>query len=132
MCGPDDTALEFVAKGTHCDVVHGIRSNGRMLAREFLQGLRTNEQARFYVDFQSLCDSGRLPSSRLAKFRTKMGVAWEFRNGPWRIGTFQHGRYWVLTHGFRKTGRRTQPGQIDKIERIRAEHVARIGEKEAE
>ena len=123
MVREDDTVLEFVARGVKRDIVYAVRSNGQQPARDFIHELDVREQARFMVVFKHLCDTGRLLKHKLKKLHTKEGQAWEFRSHEWRIGAFQDGRLWVLTHGFPKKGQRTPKKEIDLIERIRREHL---------
>ena len=131
MCGQNDTPVELVAHGRQRDVVYAIRNNGQMPARDFLDGLQPAHKARFLAYFRHLCNTGRLATNRLKKLETAKGVAWEFRDPKWRIGAFQHGRQWVLTHGFPKRGRKTPRRQIEMIERIREEHLGRSRERGA-
>lgn len=123
MVRQDDTVLEFVARGGKRDIVYAVRANGQKLARDFIHDLDVGERARFMVVFKHLCDTGRLREHKLKKLHTKKGQAWEFRSHDWRIGAFQYGRLWVLTHGFPKKGQRTPKNEIDMIERIRREHL---------
>jgi phage-related protein len=123
MVREDDTVLEFVARGVKRDIVYAVRANGQQPARGFIHELDVGEQARFMVVFKHLCDTGRLREHKLKKLHTKEGKAWEFRSPKWRIGAFQDGRLWVLTHGFPKKGQRTPKNEIDMIERIRREHL---------
>ncbi len=94
-----------------------------------MRGLKPAEQAALLEQFQHLCDTGTLSGEKLRKFRTKKQVAWEFRSRRWRIGTFQHGKQWVLTHGFVKKKQKTPKGEIEMIERIREEHLNRIEQR---
>ena len=121
----DRMKLTIVARGPRRDVVHAIRADGAMPAKSFLEGLSPAEQAAFFAQFEMLCREGRLPVTKLKKFRTARGIAWELRHSRWRIGCFQNGRQWVLTHGFEKRGQRTPEREIERVERIRDEHVAR-------
>lgn len=123
MVREDDTVLEFVARGVKRDIVYAVRGNRQQPAREFIDELDVGDQASFMAFFQHLCDTGRLPELKLKKLHTKEGEAWEFRSHKWRIGAFQDGRLWVLTHGFPKKGQRTPKNEIDMIERIRREHL---------
>ena len=130
MVGEDDTVLEFVARGVKRDIVYAVRANGQKLARDFIRALDNAEQARFMAVFKNLCDTGRLREHKLKKLRTREGQAWEFRSPKWRIGAFQDGRLWVLTHGFPKKGQRTPKNEIDRIERIRREHLQQQTDRE--
>ena len=57
------------------------------------------------------------------------GDIWEFKRHQVRIMCFQVGRRMVLTHGFRKKENRTPRRQIERAERIRAEHLRREGSR---
>ncbi len=130
MVRDDDTWLEFVAKGDKRDIVYAVRANGQKPARDFIRELEIGEQARFMAVFKNLCDTGRLREHKLKKLHTKEGQAWEFRSHDWRIGAFQDGRLWVLTHGFPKKSQRTPKNEIDMIERIRREHLDQKANRE--
>ena len=123
MVREDDTVLEFVARGDKRDIVYAVRANGQKPARDFIHELDVGDRMQFLAFLQHLCDEARLPESKLKKLHTKDGETWEFRSHKWRIGAFQDGRLWVLTHGFPKKGQRTPKKEIDLIERIRREHL---------
>jgi hypothetical protein len=126
MNASDDSDRGLVATGRLCAVFHVIRANGRMLAREFLAGIPNSTRARFHADFQYLCDNGMLPGNRLWKLRGRRTGVREFRvQKRYRIGTFEHEGRWLLTHGFEKRGQGPPPGEIERIERIRGEYLAR-------
>jgi hypothetical protein len=50
---------------------------------------------------------------------------WAFKSCQIRIGCFQDGNEWVLTHGFVKKCNNWPKSELERADRIRAEHLAR-------
>ncbi len=97
-----------------------------MPARSFVEDeLTSDEQAKMAVLFQWLADKGKLHNKE--KFKKLVGSAniYEFKHKQIRIGCFQSGRNWFLTHGFRKKRLDWPKVELARAERIREEHITR-------
>jgi hypothetical protein len=100
--------------------------------RELIEKLgKTNGkkvQRRLTAIFENIADYGYSP--RMSPERGDIyGIKWEFSKKLIRIGCFQLGKCWILTHGFFKPGAQKKRGvwskeQLDRADRIMAEHLA--------
>jgi hypothetical protein len=73
---------------------------GREQASEFLAGLTPSDFQKVKHLCQILADTGRIGNRE--KFRKESGKVWALKSHQIRIGAFQIGRTWYLTHGFVK------------------------------
>lgn len=97
-----------------------------MPAREFVEEqLDDRNQRKVAVLFQKMADSGQIRNTE--QFKHVKGRIYEFKRGQVRIGCFQGGRKWFLTHGFFKQASRWPPPELQRADNIRAEHTARMG-----
>jgi len=93
-----------------------------MPAREFIEDeLNDSERRKLAVLFQRMADTGQINNKE--QFRKEAGEIFAFKRHQIRIGCFQAGGCWFLTHGFRKKANAWPPAQLQRAERIRTEHL---------
>lgn len=124
MAGVPEENLEW--KGTQRNVAFAQWS-GRDRTIADWEGLDYRARSKFKVHFNALCQNGTIPVPE--QWRPLGAGIWEFKvNKPaaWRIGAFQDGRTWFLTHVFKKPRRKKRlRAEIDKAKRAREEHLLR-------
>lgn len=115
---------DLVERGSERTVAFAVDAAGRRQAREFLESseVTDTEQARIERVCKQLAQVGRVNNREL--FRKEDGEIWGIKAHQIRIGAFQVGRTWFLTHGFRKKQDRWPPAELERAERIRKEHLA--------
>lgn len=113
----------LVQKGPMRSVTCAICQDNKSPAKAFLDSLGRHELTRFAVSFQRIANDGRIGNPQ--HFHKIDGEIWEFKCYQHRIGCFQDGREWVLTHGFVKKGDRWPKPEVDRAKRIMAEDMAR-------
>jgi hypothetical protein len=70
-----------------------------------------------------MCEVGHLRNPE--QIRSLGGPIWEFKIGSgWRIGAFQDGNVWYLTHVFKKPGKKKLRKEIKRAKEIRDGHYA--------
>ena len=113
----------IVAEGRHGSIECAVRANGRMEAKDFLEGslcksVKPALLALFHVIVSLNPDDDEVRPKPLKK--TKI---WEFKKGQVRVFCFRDGNSWVLTHGDLKKSNKTPPENIVRAERIRSEDL---------
>ena len=121
MNGTDEDLT--VATGDWGTVEYAVTGNGETPAREFIEALEPSELRKVAVLFDRMAQEGKINNSE--QFKKVSGKIFEFKRHQIRIGCFQIGRTWFLTHGFRKKTTKWAPSQLRRAERIRNEHLAR-------
>lgn len=114
----------MVCKGTWGVVEYAMRSNGSLPAKEFYDSCMPKDQARALALFQRMADAGRIVDDR--KFKHIKDQIWEFKYQQLRFPCFQHGRCWLLTHGFRKKSPKWPKGHLERALVIMREHLASV------
>lgn len=94
-----------------------------MPARDFIESLKDKERAKLSVLFERMADAGRIWNRE--QFKKVEGDIFEFKRFQIRVGCFQEGSTWFLTHGFRKKRDKWQKRELERANRIRNEHLAR-------
>ncbi len=123
MSSPNDKCT--VRTGSARDIEYAVRANGSMPAKEFVESLEDSDQRKFGVLFDKLAAVGII--SNTEQFKQVRGKIWEFKRHQARIGCFQVGRKWILTHGFIKKKDRWSNDEIEKANNVMAEHLHRLG-----
>lgn len=129
MLDPSDE--QVVAKGPAKTVAYAIDSNGNMPAKEFLEQERGRgapskvELAGLRHLFKLMADQGRITNDE--QFKKERGSIFGFKKYQARVAAFQEGDVWYLTHGFKKKKDKWPESELDRAERIRAEHLRRGG-----
>ena len=87
--------------------------------------------SRIIAIFQQMADNGRVPNP--SRFSHEDGKIYGFKhvvaNKQVRFPCFQHGKIWVLTHGFFKPGAKRKLGvwpvaELEKANLIMSEYLA--------
>lgn len=116
--------LELPAIGQKCSVRYAVDAGRNHPAADFMENeLTEEEQSKMVALFQWIADAGKI--CNLEKFKKLTGCEniYEFKHKQIRIGCFQSGNSWFLTHGFRKKRRDWPKDEIERAERIRSEHL---------
>jgi hypothetical protein len=121
MSQSDDPRI--VARGAWGSVEYATRDNGTRPAEEFIQSRDPSDQAKLAALFRRLADFGRIDNRQ--KFKKVEGDIFEFKSFQIRIGCFQSGRTWFLTHGFVKKQDRWPKSELERAQTIRKEHMSR-------
>ena len=120
---PDEDLV--VPRGLARTIAFARDAKGRRPAWEFLGGLQRKDRERLGILFELIAATGRVSDRR--QFRKKRDAIWAFKaTSGARVAAFQHGRVWYLTHGFTKQRDRWPRAELERAERIRAEHLERL------
>ena len=111
-----------VVRGNQRTIEYAVCANGSMPAKEFVEGLDESEQRRLDVLFRRMADTGKVFNTE--QFKQVKDKIYEFKRYQTRVGCFQIGMRWILTHGFVKKGDRWRASEIERAERIMEEHRA--------
>lgn len=122
MRGPPEE--DVVLHGPHRTIAWARDAQGHRHAMEFLEKVAPDkDRARIYHVFRVMVDTGRVSNEE--SFRKEKGKIWGFKSHQLRIGAFQEGNVWYLTHAFIKQQNRWPPEELRRAERIRKEHLKR-------
>jgi hypothetical protein len=124
MCRDAESQL-LVATGDWGQVRYAVRQNGTCPAKDFIDQLSDTDSTKLAAMFDLMAAVGQIKNRE--KFKKVEGPIFEFKSFQIRIGCFQHGRVWFLTHGFQKKANRWRRAELDRAETIRSEHLAREG-----
>ena len=121
-------AREVVARGPHGTVEFGIRSNGSMEAKEFLESPECKRtKPALLALFQALVHRGP-DDDEISPIPLRKTSIREFKKSNVRIFCFKHNSAWVLTNGFLKKSNQTPKKHIERAEDIMREDLARFGD----
>lgn len=117
----------IVARGKWGTVVCAVCSNGSIPAEGFLRELKDNkkgspDRAKMFALFKRMADVGTIRNKQ--QFKRVEGKIYEFKRHQVRVGCFQIGNSWVLTHGFIKKKDKWPRTEIDRAERIMKDHLS--------
>ncbi len=118
----DDESL-IVAKGTKRTIAYAICRDGSSPAKEFLASLTGSEAAKLAILFKRMALIGTVGNEQ--HFRKEGKKIWAFKRDQMRVGCFQEGTTWFLTHGFKKKKDKWPKSELERAERIHAEHLER-------
>jgi hypothetical protein len=119
----DTDSLVVVVRGTARTIEYAVCSNGTMPAREFIEGLDPSDQRKLDTLFRRMAETGKIFNRE--QFKLVEGEIFEFKRFQTRVGCFQVGPRWILTHGFQKKGDRWPKAEVIRAERIMREHLER-------
>ena len=115
----------LVCRGPWGTIRYAICFNGRMPSQDFLSDLSIEDQAKFLALFDRMAQVGQIRNRE--QFKKVEGRIFEFKRFQIRVGCFQSGNSWVLTHGFVKKKNRWPKAELERAERIRREHLESRG-----
>ena len=122
-----DADSNIVVRGNQRTIEYAICADGSMPAKEFVEGLDESEQRKLDTLFRRMAETGKIFNK--TRFKQVKDRIYEFKRYQTRVGCFQIGTRWVLTHGFIKKGDRWKKSDIERAERIMEEHLAREAAK---
>jgi hypothetical protein len=121
-------ACAVAVRGTVYTIEWATDAQGKTPAREFFDGLSSEDQAKILALFGRLANHGHITNREHFKqlgSRAKgdARALWEFKKHQLRfIGDYRAGRRFVVAHGVRKKTDNLHPADIDKALRILQEH----------
>ena len=126
---PNQPVIDFecdpLVRGPCAAVAYACRANGKRPAKEYIEDLGREHQAKLAKSFTKIAAIGRLIPERFRKLGGKSGKIYEFKVYPGiRVLCFQQGKTWYLTHGFNKQTDKTPPREIQRAETIMGEHLS--------
>jgi phage-related protein len=118
-----DPREDVLKRGPCAVVAYACRLNWNRPAKDYIENLQQQDQATLARYFKQIADTGRIINKE--RFRKLRGKIWEFKVHPGiRVLCFQQGKFWLLTHGFKKQSGKTPPKEIERAEDIRNEHMS--------
>jgi phage-related protein len=117
--------------GTQRTVVYAQAANGDMKAREFLDSLVSpgSSHEPDMRKIKELCERlaahGTIPNKE--RFVREKDEIWSLKSFQVRVGAFQVGRIWFLTHGFIKKCEKWPKSELDRADEIRIQQLTRLG-----
>ena len=117
----DSRSDRLVVKGAWGTVEYAVRSSGKMLAKDWIDGEPEQVQSKFAHLFRKIAETGKISNTK--QFRTLQNDIWEFKRDSNRILCFQMGNRWFLTHRYQKQRRKCPPREIEIAIAIKGEHV---------
>ena len=103
-------------------MAYARRTNGNRLAKDYIENLLLQDQAKLSKSFRTIADVGKIFNKD--RFRKLRGKIYEFKVHPKvRVLCFQQGKTWYLTHGYDKETGDTPVRQIKRAEDIMSEHL---------
>ena len=127
----NDDSLDVVAKGAWGSVLWAVDAAGRRPAKDFYEGLSSQNQAKVLALFQRLAEVGQVSNrEKFKQLGPKAGEQgkglWEFKSHQIRmIGDFKPGYRFFLAHGTIKKQDRLDKADIERAVRILREHDSR-------
>ena len=113
----------IVVRGCLRAIEYAVCANGSMPAREFIEGMVESERQRLGVLFRRMADTGEIHNPQ--QFKKIKDKIYEFKRYQTRLGCFQVGDRWRLTHGFIKKTDKWPKREIERATRIRKEDLER-------
>lgn len=105
---PNQPAIDFgcdpLLKGSCAAVAYARRTNGKRPAKEYIEDLGREDQAKLAKRFIKIAATGKIwNEEQFRKLGGKSGRIYEFKVYPGiRLLGFQQDKTWYLTHGFNK------------------------------
>ncbi len=118
-----DAEGKIVARGGARTIEYAVAANGSSPAEAFVEGLSPGDHAKLLALLKRMADHGTIPNRE--QFKKIRGKIFEFKKHQIRVFCFQEGNRWLLTNGYLKQKDRLHRGEIDRAERIMAEHQDR-------
>jgi len=114
-----------VLRGSSRTIAYAQDAAGRCPARDFLESRSCPDKDKRALShaFNCLASEGFIRND--TRFKKERDQIWCFKSYQIRIAAFQHGATWFLTHGFVKQRDRVLKQELDRADRIRAEHLVR-------
>ncbi len=107
-----DADSNIVVRGNLRTIEYAICADGSMPAKEFVESLDKSEQRKLDTLFRRLASTGKIFNKE--QFKQVGGKIFGFKRYQTRVGCFQIGMRWVLTHGFIKKDNRWKKSEIER------------------
>ncbi|NLG44769.1 MAG: hypothetical protein GX547_16125 [Phycisphaerae bacterium] len=117
------TDSPIVVRGIARTIEYAVCLDGSMPAKDFVEALDDSDQRKLDTLFRRLADTGKIFNRE--QFKLVEGEIFEFKRYQVRVGCFQIGSRWLLTHGFVKKQDRWPKAELTRANRIREEHLER-------
>ena len=118
-----DADRPIPVRGSLRTIEYAVCANGSMPAKNFIEDLDESELRRLDTLFRRMADTGRIHNRK--QFKQVDGKVYEFKRYQTRVGCFQVGDRWRLTHGFVKKSDKWPKREIERATRIMQEDLAR-------
>ncbi len=124
-----DFEYDPIVKGPCAIVAYARRTNGRRPAKDYIEGLEREDQAKLAKSFIKITRVMRISNQeKFRKLGGASGKVYEFKVHPGiRVLCFQEGKTWYLTHGYNKQTGKTPPKEIRRAETIMEEQLSLLG-----
>ncbi|MFQ5424458.1 MAG: type II toxin-antitoxin system RelE/ParE family toxin [Phycisphaerae bacterium] len=117
-----------VVRGSSRIIEYAVCANGKMPAKEFIEGLPEADQRKIAVLLHRMAEKGDVPNRQ--QFKPVRGKLFEFKKHQIRVFCFRNGDRWLLTNGYKKKTDRLDSGQIRWAETVMQEHLQRERRKQ--
>lgn len=114
----------ILVTGVQRTIRYAMRTDGSVEARDFIDGLKPMDQQKLRALFDRLAAKGQIHNRE--QFKKVEDKIFEFKSFQIRIGCFQEGRTWYLTHGFIKKKDNWRTQDLERANLIRIEQTKRI------
>lgn len=118
---PEDS---LVVRGAKLAIWYAVKSNGKMLARQFYHERVKSDQAKLMRLFERYAEHGRIWNETDFKW-LKNGIG-EFKIHGGRVLCFEHDGDVFLTHGCEKLPKKEFQNEIVRALNIREMHLSRF------
>lgn len=112
-----------LVRGRHRTIEYARCANGSLAAKAFIEGLDESDQRKLDTLFRRMAETGKIFNRE--QFKHVAGEIYEFKRFQVRVGCFQVGNRWLLTHGFIKKTHKWPNSELKLAERIMQEHLDR-------
>lgn len=112
---------KVVVRGRRFAIEYAKCDRSSAPAQGFVSSLDVKEQAKLFALFDRLANHGEIRNRE--QFKQVRGPIYEFKRHQVRLLCFRQGSTWYLTNGYKKKRDRLDPGEVDRAERIMAEHL---------
>jgi len=119
--------------GVQRDVIYARAANDDLMALDFLNSIASPGRTDFkdMRKIKELCkrlaQNGMIPNRE--NFVRERNEIWGLKSHQVRVGAFQLGRIWFLTHGFIKKCDRWPEEELNRADEIRIQQLNKLGIK---
>lgn len=114
-------ADDVLARGTWGEVRFAPDRGGKLQAKEFLESVTDQEYRSVVALISRLANVGAIRN--IEQFRKEEGNIFAIKRHQIRIGCFQSGKVWYLTHGFIKKQNKWPKAELTRASDICAHYL---------
>ena len=118
-----DADRPIVVRGSLRTIEYAVCANGAIPAKDFIESLGESELRQLDTLFHRMADTGKIHNRQ--QFKQVDGKVYGFKRYQTRVGCFQVGDRWRLTHGFIKKSDKWPKREIERAIRIMQEDLER-------